>query len=197
MPGSMLVHDTRVKGRAPRIADYCETVNGKISILDLLSLISNYARNRGGLNDLYLMCHGISWGGYNPGLQMSQPSHGWGLEICHENLTLKNLALTSTLRDLIWRITLYSCAPAETTPGLSWKGFPADGRKFCSELAGYTNAYVLATDAVVYYDRVRGIINDKPWQGTVYQFNPDGSMTPTNSNVIRHMGPPKRPDQRK
>lgn len=185
---SMLVHDTRLAGRVPDgKADNNYEVDATVPIAHALDWIDNYAKSQGGLDDLYIMCHGYEadWDLGNQtctGVEVG----GFGLAICTEGLSLSNADLTAKLKDDVKTITIFACATAETGEGN--EGTAADGMRFCGEMAMYTGATVIAatqtqfyTDPQTFWDYLcnrPGPIDFGEWEGPVYSFSPsDGSAT--------------------
>ena len=188
MPSSMLVHDTRLEGTAPAVAPNTFRVNATTPIADAFGWISTYARRNGGLTDLLIMCHGLAGGVHDTRVGLSTTTLGFGLQLCRENLTFANVASTSVLNNLVQVITLYACGPARTRAGFEFT--VADGRRFCMELAAYTNAEVVAAVETQWYHRrppesfFRRLLSIGPqdtidfgaWEGQVNRFSPDGSV---------------------
>ncbi|HEY0715123.1 MAG TPA: hypothetical protein VGF45_20755 [Polyangia bacterium] len=191
MPSSMLVHDTRLAGTAPNIAPNTFKVNGNTQLTNALGWIRSYAKSNRGLTRLSIMCHGNTGGLYDNAAGMSTFDLGFGLQLCREGLNLSNVHLTGVLEGLVDVIILYACGPAHTRPG--FRNTAADGQRLCAEIAGWTNAEVIAAVETQYYNmeaptgflrrlfRIgpQDIINFGEWEGTVYRFSPDGSISPT------------------
>jgi hypothetical protein len=184
MPGSMIVHDSRLRGRPPEIAPNTYTVNSGTSIQGAFRWIATYARRQGGLDNLYILAHGIEGGVHDSIQQVSTYALGFGLLLCSENLTLQNVSITQGLFNLVSTITLYSCGPGNTREG--FEGTQADGRRFCSEMAAWTGGEVIAAvETQIYHVRQsvwdallgrEGVMDFGAWEGPVYRFGPDGSM---------------------
>ena len=181
MSGSMLWHDTRLDGTAPpHLANNVYKVNGSTPLINSIGWIHDYARSRGGLDDLFVMAHGIEDPYDNVSQRTSAAFIGaCGIHICREGLNLANVTLTrrwnSSSGRLISRITLFSCAPALTTGHT--RGTASDGERFCMELAAHSGAEVIASTESQRYD-TRGpkrVIDFGQWEGNVYRFHPDGT----------------------
>lgn len=185
MPSSMLIHDTRLEGNAPRgMADNNYVVNGDVAIGHAVGWIAEYARRSGSLTDLYVMCHGFE-GHWDYGNQATRPEEhgGFGLQLCKEGLSLYNATITAAWKDLIRKITIFSCATADTAPYNVGTG--ADGMRFCGEIALWTGGEVVAAVQTQSYQRERtvwewlsrsnrsGTINFGDWEGPVYSFTPE------------------------
>ena len=173
----MLVHDQRLEGNPPSIAQNTYQVDQTTSTRHIVDWVQTYSQGQNGLDQLIVMCHGYASGMGFEGLQLGE-----------QNLTISNVVLTNawkTARPLVRNIYLYACGPATE----SLLGNPAtDGRRFCGELALWSGAYVYAADAIQWYSRVRtgwqrlfgtnegGTIDFGRWEGQVYRFSPnDGS----------------------
>jgi hypothetical protein len=186
MSGTMLVHDTRLEGVSPsQLAPNTFRVNDTNLIRNAMNWVAHYARSQGGLSRLLIMCHGFESAVSSSRLQATVPAEGFGLCLCLEGLTLRNVSEAHVLNGLIEEITLYACGPANThQDAVNTAG---DGRRFCGELAAHTNAYVIASDTTQVYSRSQtcnffGLYcREEPldfgeWEGQVYRFSPDGSQ---------------------
>jgi hypothetical protein len=190
---SMLVHDLRLTGATPTaMADKSYEVDGSVSIVDALGNIDIYAQQQGGLDTLYIMCHGYEadWNltdqtctGFNQG--------GFGLALCQEGLSLTNADKAAVLKnDSIKKIVIFACATADTGPGNA--GTVADGMRFCGEIALYTGAMVVAATQTQFYmmeqdfwqaiANQQGTIDFGKWEGPVYSFSPDDGSSTLISN---------------
>jgi hypothetical protein len=182
MPKRMLIHDRRLEGNPPSIAQNTYQVDLTTSTQHIIDWVQTYSQGQNGLDQLFVMCHGFTDGTGFDGLQLGA-----------QNLTIRNVIMTSAWKPrqpLIRSIYLYACGPATG----SMLGNPAtDGQRFCGELALWTGADVYAADAIQWYSRVRsgwqrlfgtnerGTIDFGAWEGQVYRFSPDdGSATRTN-----------------
>jgi hypothetical protein len=173
----MVWHDTRLAGTAPAIAPNTYTVDATTPIQHAIGWITTYARNNGGLTDLFVMAHGYEAIISDAAAQQSVMRGGFGVQICRESLLPGNLQLMSSLDGLIGIITLYCCAPADTHP--QNRSRYGDGERFCRELAAITNAEVVAAVETQYYNTsgTNNQINFGNWEGAVYRFSPDGSKS--------------------
>ncbi len=187
----MLVHDMRLAGQTPGgLAENNYEVDGTVTIQHMIDWIHSYATSQGGLDNLYIMCHGYE-ANWNLGDQTCTNFQvgGFGLALCAEGLDLTNASLTAALKGDIRTITIFACATADTGPGNA--GTAADGMRFCGEIALWTGATVIAATQTQFYSLDRtfwqwitgktGTINFGTWEGPVYSFSPnDGSATRIN-----------------
>jgi hypothetical protein len=185
MSSSMTWHDRRLAGNAPNIAPNTFIVDQNFELRHALSWIRTYARNNGGLRDLNVMCHGLAGPVHDSVAGVSTYTEGFGLQICKESLTFDTIQQISVLNGLVDVITLYACGPANTRRGFA--NTRADGQRFCSELAAYANAEVVAPSETQWYSRVGGTPNASDgtidfgaWEGSVYRFYPDGTISRHN-----------------
>jgi len=174
MSGRMLLHDRRLEGNPPSIAENTYQVDANTSTRHMVDWVGTYARGRGGLDELIIMCHG-----YYDHLSFS------GLQLGDSNLTITNGVLTTAWNPSIRKIYLYSCGAGDE----GFMGPAESGRRFCSDLAGWTGANVYAADALQWYRLERslmqrifgtnqaGTINFRSWEGQVYRFSPEGTIT--------------------
>jgi hypothetical protein len=195
---SMLVHDLRLTGKTPGgLADNNYEVDGNVAIQHMIDWIHSYAQTQGGLDNLYIMCHGYE-ANWNLGDQTCTNFQvgGFGLALCAEGLSLNNATLTQALKGDIKTIIIFACATADTGTGND--GTMADGKRFCGEIAMWTGATVIAATQTQFYSIDKsfwdwitgksGTIDFGGWEGPVYSFSPDdGSATvinppPQNSN---------------
>jgi hypothetical protein len=190
--GSMLVHDMRLSGGTPtNLAENNYEVDGSVAVQHAFDWIHSYSRTQGGLDNLYILCHGYEadWNLTDQtctGFQVG----GFGLALCAEGLTLSNATIANTIKGDAKSITIFACATADTGPGNA--GTVADGMRFCGELAMYTGATVIAATQTQFYaiDKTfwewisgkQGDIDFGDWEGPVYSFSPaDGSSTQINA----------------
>lgn len=181
MAGRMIIHDTRLAGKAPPIAPNIYVVNATVEINHCIGWIGQYARSQGGLNELLVMCHGFE-ANWDLGRQMStmQQAGGFGLQLCTEGLTLYNVWLVRNWKGLIRRITVYACGPADTGPGN--EGTAGDGRRFMGEMALWSSAEVIgARNTQMYSWSSSQPIDFGAWEGPVYRFDPSNGQ-PTQIN---------------
>ncbi len=164
MPGTMLVHDQRLAGNPPSIAHNTHIVNAGTPTMGIIRWVGTYAQRRNGLDKLIIMCHG-----YHSGLAFN------GLQLGAKNLTIRNLVNTTLWNPHISSIIIYACGAGN--PG--FVGPASSGRQFCRDLAGYSGANVYASDQNQLYHGSTSTINFGSWEGQVYRFSPNGTITPT------------------
>jgi hypothetical protein len=186
MAERMIVHDKRLDGRSPHIAQNIYEVDENVDIQHCVGWVGQHARDAGGLSELMIMCHGYE-ADWDQADQMctGRPVGGFGLQLCKEGLSLSNVILTQSWnadKPLIKRITVYACAPADTGPGNA--GTADDGRRFMGELALWSGAEVIAARDTQRYSpggRFFGRIDFGAWEGPVYRFDP-GTGNPSLYN---------------
>jgi hypothetical protein len=193
MPSSMLVHDLRVEGTPPpHLAPNLYTVDDSVPLVHALGRIARCAAMHGGLTELMILCHGLESLVEDEAQQVSAVELGFGLRFCKEDLNILNVSRTRALRGLVRTIKLYACGPARTRPGS--ENTISDGHRFCSELAAWTGAEVIAsTDKQSYtmgapditsssfWFGPHNVIDLGPWEGNVYRFLPNGAVSRTCS----------------
>jgi hypothetical protein len=163
---NMLIHDTRLAGYTPSLADNQWGIDGTYPIEQVVGWTATVARGAGGLKKLIVMAHGYESGGHG----------GFGIQLGKEGLTLATVDRFSALKGLVKSIILYSCAVAETAPGRRMTD--GDGGLLIARLAARTQAYVVASSALqYYYAGTSGIspIDFGTWEGDVYLFGPSGN----------------------
>lgn len=183
MPGTMIVHDRRLRGRTPAIAPNTFHVSENTDLRGALNWIATYATQQGNLDNLFVFAHGFEAGVEDNIEMVSTYALGYGLQFCREGLDLYNVATTQVLNNKVRRITLFSCGPANTRRG--FERTRGDGGQFCSEMAGWTNASVIAAIETQLYnirtsiwDRLlgrEGEMDFGDWEGPVYEFTPDSN----------------------
>jgi hypothetical protein len=170
----MIVHDTRLSGNAPRIAQNIYKVDATTDISHCIGWIRTYAQTQTGLDELLIMCHGYE-AHWDLGSQSStlQEAGGFGLQLCKDGLSLYNASLVRSWNGLINRITIYACAVADTGSGN--EGTAGDGRRLMGEIALYSGAEVIASSKTQYYSISwwSKQIDFGKWEGPVYRFDPD------------------------
>lgn len=181
---TVLVHDLRLLGDTPTSsADVSIEVDQNSPINGLISNIANSTGTS--IERLLIMCHGYESDTAGSGNACTPMTLGFGLQLAMESLTLGNVGVTAPLYNCIADIILYACGPANTAAFN--KGTYGDGQQFCKELAAYTNANVYASDVNqsynnLKYDPSKLVCETIPidfgqWEGHVYRFSPDGSVT--------------------
>jgi hypothetical protein len=175
MAQRMILHDKRLLGNPPAIVQNTYDVDQTVALQHCVGWVAQYARSVGGLSELLIMCHGFEadWD-LTHQLCTGREVGGFGLQLCLEGLTLGNIMLTSGWDSLIKRITVYACAAADTGQGN--ENTTADGRRFMSELAGFSGAEVIAardTQIYTYGGSSNAPIDFGQWEGPVYRFDPN------------------------
>jgi hypothetical protein len=185
MAASMIIHDLRLHGATPLNYNYVMETNANITIDYVVGRVAHFGRMQK-LTGLHIFCHGFE-ADWNLTAKMCMPTAhgGFGLQLCKEGLTLLNVSKVAAWKGLVQRIVLFACAPADTAPGNA--GTYGDGKRFCGELALWSDAEVIAARDTQYYDRttatysggrsVANTIEFGAWEGPVYKFtpaNPDG-----------------------
>jgi hypothetical protein len=183
MTKRMLIHDRRLQGNAPAIAQNTYVVDQGVSTAHIVGWVGTYAGSQRRLDELILMCHGFVSHADAYAMESSPKGIGaGGLQLGTEGLTLANVGLTRAWRGKIDRIYLYSCSSAMSAAN----GDPQlDGHRFCGELALHSGATVYAAEQTQRYHQLRtnwedltdqnmaGTIDFGAWEGPVYAFSPD------------------------
>jgi hypothetical protein len=162
----MLIHDTRLLGNAPKVAENQWPVSASDRMSHVAGWTGEVAKGAGGLRKLIIMAHGYATGGHG----------GYGIQLGQEGLTLQTVDLFAALKGKIKSIILYSCAAADTAPGKRMTG--GDGNLLVSRLAARTAACVVASSAFQVYTyggSKNQPINFGAWEGDVYLYGPNGN----------------------
>lgn len=187
MPKRMLVHDHRLGGNPPHIAQNTYEVNRHTPVAHIVAWIGEYAHRQNGLDELIVMCHGYAELEDEPALMTrTEPIGAAGLALGKEGLTPWNVDLTAAWkphgRPRIARIYLYACGVSAAS---RYNDPYFDGRRFCGEMALYSGAEVYAADRLQYYQRLRtlwqvlwgsneaGTIDFGKWEGQVFRYSPE------------------------
>lgn len=175
MPGRMLLHDRRLDGTPPPIAENTYQVDASTATTGMIRWVATYAQRQGVLGELIIMCHGFNNDTGFDGLQLSA-----------DNITIANLVLTVSWAQKMRNIIIYACGAAN--PGTM--GPAHNGQVFCSVLAGTTGANVFASDQNQLYApnsptptgffSTENRINFGEWEGQVYKFTPSGTVAPVS-----------------
>ncbi len=164
MPIDMLIHDKRLLGAAPALADNQWDVDASIPMAHVVGWTNVVASRNGGLKKLIVMCHGYEASGRG----------GFGLQLGAEGLTLATVDLFTKLKGLVKSIIIYACAAADTAPGRRMT--TGDGGLLMSRLAVRASCYVVASStAQIYTYGSKSPIDFGSWEGDVYLFGPNGN----------------------
>lgn len=177
----MTIHDRRLLGNPPAIAQNTFHVDGTWELSNAFVWVGNYARSKSGLEILYIMCHGLYGWEENQQLQASTAVGGYGLQLCKQGLTLSTISVVATnIRRHIDNIVIYACGTASGQSNNWGTGRAGDGQHFCKQLARQTSAMVYAADRKQIYTYYPGSatlpLDFGRWEGTVYRFDPNGSI---------------------
>jgi hypothetical protein len=197
MAGRMIIHDYRLTGAVPSsLRSNIYQVNARTPLRHAFNWASQYANRVGGLDDLWIWCHGFEGIINDSDLASCYQAGGFGLELCQENLTFATVNVTSVLKTpapKVRRIVVFSCAAADSPGTTAAMHAGSDGMRLMGELALWSGATVIASDQTQYYhwrptvmQRLFGETtrNEFPidfgdWEGNVYEFSPvTGRPTP-------------------
>jgi hypothetical protein len=197
MAGRMIVHDFRLTGAVPSgLGANVYQVTVRTSLSHAFNWVAQHSDRVGGLDDLWIWCHGFEAVIDDDDLSSCYQAGGFGLELCQENLTFDTVSVTNVLkspRRRVRRIVVFSCAAADSPGTASARRAGSDGMRLMGELALWSGASVIASDQTQIYhwrptmmQRLLGDTtrNDFPidfgeWEGNVYEFSPDtGRPTP-------------------
>jgi hypothetical protein len=162
----MLIHDKRLKGNPPAVAQNQWDVDATTRMDHIVGWTGVVAQQNGGLRKLIIMCHGYESAGRG----------GYGLQLGKDDLKLSTVDLFTGLRDKVKSIIVYACAAADTAPKKRMTS--GDGSLLMSRLAVRANCYVVASSATQIYSyggAANAAINFGSWEGDVYLFGPNGN----------------------
>lgn len=188
MAGRLVLLDFRLVGMVASDVGEVQQVGVRTPIRDAFSKVAERARQRGGLDDLLICCHGFESVVEDHDGQVSFVSGGFGLQLCAENLTMANVGVTAVLKGpaaLVKRIVVFSCAAADTHRASRALG--GDGKRLMGEIALTTGARVVASTASQLYRTIPSLaqslfnagskndwrIDFGEWEGDVFEFSPD------------------------
>jgi hypothetical protein len=164
----MVIHDKRLAGNTPNIAQNQWDIDGTTPIKHVVGWTAAVARGSGKIKRLIIMAHGY------------EVSHrgGYGIQLGAEGLTLKTVDFFAELKGLVTSIVLFSCSAADTAPGK--KMLAGDGNLLIARLAARTQAYVVASSDTQYYSpgNKSKPLDFKSWEGDVYLYGPNGQRQP-------------------
>jgi hypothetical protein len=162
MPINMLIHDKRLLGQSPAIADNQWDVDASVPINHIVSWTQTVAKGSGGIKKLVIMAHG----------------NAHGIQLGAEWLTLRTVDQFSALRGLVKSVILYACSAAKTMPNKRMTS--GDGALLMARLAVRMNAYVVASSDTQWYTpgtSYKQPIKFGAWEGDVYLFYPNGNKS--------------------
>lgn len=164
----------------PTWADNAFVVGDSWDIGNAFLWVGNYARSQGGLDALYIMCHGYYTQDDSASLGMCMLAvGGFGLALCKQGLVQSTLPVViSRLSGCgIKAIVIFACGAA------SDQGNHSFARAMWQQLAVGTGATVYGADREQLYTiTYHGATDFGQWEGTVWQFNPDNTVLPVESN---------------
>ena len=163
----MLIHDKRLIGSSPAIAQNIYEVDSTVPVAHILGWTNTVARGTpGGLRRLIIMCHGV----------VSADSHrgGYGLQLGSEGITWETHHFFAQLRDAVKVIVLYACKPVDRdAPRVQ------SGMMLFQQIAHMANCYVVGSDSdqVYTYGTTPGSapIDFGKWEGRVFLIAPNGN----------------------
>jgi hypothetical protein len=183
MSKSLILHDSGLEGWVNKKSF---SADGKLRVMEydsldfVLNWVNNYASSAGGLDRLLILAHGFSSGFDSESAAQSQIAGGFGIGLGKDGLNRHNVYKMNRLAGKVKSIVIYSCAAAETAPGM--EGQRGDGKRLMSEIAAFSGADVFASDETQLYYAwgASRTIDFGAWEGTVYQFDPSGAYWPVN-----------------
>ena len=183
MSENMTIRDARLLGNPPGLSFNTFTVDQNWDLGAAFLWVKNFARSNGGIDTLYVLCHGLYTWEENVQLQASIPIGGYGLQLCKQNLTLSTVDMVGTLvNGLIRNMVLFACGAASTQSNNATQR----DQTFCRMLAKKTGAVVYGADRMQVYYPMAGTkspMNFAEWEGTVYRFDPDGGVRAVERNA--------------
>jgi hypothetical protein len=175
----LLLHDTRVRGRASGFYAglWSVSLNASTSITSAFRRINASAGAFGKLNSVFVVCHGMNGGQAWGGTSDFWWRGGGGLLLGTEQVKSSNVNLWNNIRDRVDKIVVYACGAAYKGPA-SWNQptVISDGQALMADLARNTNATVYAADKIQWYQQ-KGLDMGR-WEGQVYAFYPSGRILP-------------------
>jgi hypothetical protein len=173
MAYSVLLHDERVSGNTPDLDDTTGfTVEETDPIDRILGWVGYCHKQKGQIEDLKIICHGY--------VSATNGRGGHGLELGKDEVHLSNVNKWVAIRGMANYILVYACRAADVDPAVS--ADIGNGKQLCSKLAAATGATVFAAVRTQYYDKRLSPwhwreIDMGDWEGPVYTFRPDGTVT--------------------
>lgn len=184
MKKDVIFRDTRLEGNfsfwTSAFDSIFELTETTPVIQALRHLYMTAQSNGGKVKTLSIMCHG--YGTYTSkelfGYEIPVWDGGEGLQLGAEGLTINGISVWSTIKDKVEEIIVYACGAADVQDG---GGDLKNGKVLMSRLAQETNADVYAAEELQYY-RESGM-DFKAWDGQLYQFKPNGQVSPVFLNI--------------
>jgi len=184
MPKRMLVHDQRLKGGAPSIAQNTYLVTAATPTTHVINWVGQYAKSQGGLDELIVMCHGFALlSDSRSQSSYAEPVGAGGLQLGTPGLVPSVVMKTAAWKPYIRNIYIYACG---TSASSLYRDPEWDGRRFCGELALWSGAWVYAADRLQWYVQhgPSQTIDFGSWEGQVFCYSPaDGQGTPVSLNA--------------
>ena len=166
----MLIHDQRLNGNPPRIAQNIYSFPGTTTTHHVASWVGRYAASQRGLDDLIIMCHGYARMNQSTLPGLDSPDGATGLALGTPGLSPENTSLAQLWSGKIRRIVIFACGVAAQSHSSSNPRF--DGHRFCGEIALHSGAEVIAADKLQWYNPAHhGFIDFGRWEGRVYSFD--------------------------
>ncbi len=162
MPFDMLVHDKRLVGTAPAIANNIYDVDGSVPVGHILGWTNVVATGAGGLRRLIFMCHGYV-GDTHRG--------GWGLQLGREGIDWGSVPLFVQLRGKVRVIVLYACKPLDIDAPHGYSG-----TMLWRRIANTANCFVVGSNSDQVYTYGKSPINFGDWEGRVMLVAPNGAI---------------------
>lgn len=172
----IILHDTRLTGEVEAGLGQVVKVDARTTLAQAFNSVKAAARSSDA--ELVIACHGYTTHTYNNSSN-AEARGGFGLQLCQEDLRVGNVQEARVLSGHFQKVWIMACAIAGAQAHSS--------RPFCREFAGYVNAPVIAADRnQIYYPghydngagRSHMALRFGRWEGTVYQFEPDGTFAP-------------------
>jgi|SRR5580658_3808308 hypothetical protein len=166
MPIDMLLHDTRLLGRPPAIAENIYEFDATVSVAHILGWTKVVADGGGGLRRLIIMCHGFEAADTHHG--------GWGLQFGAEGITSATAPLFANLRGKVRVIVVYACKSVDIDVRHGHSGM-----MLWKQIASIAQCNVVGSDSdQVYTYGASNPIDFGKWEGTVYVIAPNGNSQP-------------------
>jgi hypothetical protein len=185
MSGKAILYDRRLVGSIPsELRGITYTVGSAVPLAHAFGWVVGQANQRGGLDELWLWCHGYEDVIEDANQGQSYSAGGFGLQLCQEDLTFSTVGQTRVFNGQppkVRKIVVYSCAAADSPGTEAAITAGSDGMRLMGELALWSGARVVASDETQLYVMQHfvsealcraGDIDFGQWQGNVYEFSP-------------------------